>query len=118
LAAARAFTPPEFGPFHRFQDASTNELMCRTGFVGGRPDRNIAAGLFPRVKARLGPLPPGQYGIEFFPAVVQDDDVPRTATWTVGTPGVITSEDDPDVALIATRIVKRVDECDEQNRTT
>jgi hypothetical protein len=117
LAVSRTFTPREYGPFHRFQDAATNELMCTTGLIGGRPDRNIAAGLFPRVKARLGSLPAGRCGIEFFTTVAPDDDVPRTATWTIGRSDVVQSDDDPDVALIAARIVKRVDECDEQNPT-
>ena len=104
----------EYGPFHRFQDAAANELMCSTSLVGGRPDRNIAAGLFPRVKARLGSLPPSRCGIEFFTAVAPDDDVPRLPTWTIGRVGVVQSEDDPDLVLIPVRIVKRVDECDER----
>jgi hypothetical protein len=104
---------PEYGPFHRFQNADANELMCSTGLIGGRADRNIAAGLFPRVKAHLGSLPLGRCGIEFFTTVAPDDDVPRSPTWTIGRTGVIRSVDDPDVVLIAARIVKRVDECDE-----
>ncbi len=111
--AATNGIPREYGPFHRFQDASANELMCNTGLIGGRPDRNIAAGLFPRVKAHLGSLPPGRCGIEFFTTVAPDDNVPRSPTWTAGGSGVIQSEDDADVVLIAARIVKRVDECDE-----
>jgi hypothetical protein len=113
LAATR-----EYGPFHRFQDAAANELMCSTEMIGGRPDRNIAAGLFPRVKARHGPLPPGRCGIEFFTTVAPDDDVPRLPTWTIGRSGVVQSDDDPDVVLIAARITKRVDECDEQIPTS
>jgi len=100
------------GRFTGFQDAAANDQMCSTGLIGGRPDRNIAAGLFPRVKALWGPLPPGRCGLEFFTTVAPDEDVPRLPTWTIGGFGVIQSEDDPDLVLI--RIVKRVDECDER----
>lgn len=98
----------EYGPFHRFQNAEENELMCASGLVGGRVPRNIAAGLFPRVKAYEGPLPQGRSGIEFYTDVSPDDDIPHAPTWTIGREGVIWG-DDPEVVLITARIVKRVD---------
>lgn len=103
----------EYGPFHRFQNAAMNEVMCRTGLIGGKADRNIAAGLFPRVKAHPGSLPPHRCGIEFFTTVAPDDDIPRLATWTIGRPGVARLDYDPDVVVITGRIVRRVDECEE-----
>jgi hypothetical protein len=100
----------EYGPFHRLQSVGDNERSERTGMVGGRPARNIAAGLFPKVKAFEGPLPAGRSGLEFYRSVPPDPNhVPGAPVWSGPRDGVIPSPDDPDLVLIAVRIVKRVD---------
>ena len=100
----------EYGPFHRFQNEEDNERAERTGMVGGKPARNIAAGLFPKVKAYDGPLPAGRSGIEFYTAVPPDPNhVPGCPVWTGPREGIISSKDDQDLVLIAVTIVKRVD---------
>ena len=100
----------EYGPFHRLQGVEDNERAERTGMVGGRPARNIAAGLFPKVKAFEGPLPAGRSGIEFYTTVVPDrNHVPGVPVWSGPRKGVIQSAEDQDLVLIAVRIVKRVD---------
>ncbi|HUR83180.1 MAG TPA: hypothetical protein VM733_20655 [Thermoanaerobaculia bacterium] len=99
-----------YGPFHRLQSAEENELVASTGKVGGRPARNIAAGLFPKVKAYDGPLPAGFTGVEFFTGVAPDAwHVPGCPVWSGPRAGVENSIDDPDLVLIAVTIVKRVD---------
>lgn len=100
----------EHGPFHRFQNAVDNERVERTGMVGGRPARNIAAGLFPKVKAFDGPLPAGWSGIEFYTVVAPDPNhVPGVPVWSGPREGVVLSTEDPELVLIPVRIVKRVD---------
>jgi hypothetical protein len=108
--ASEVATRRPYGPFHRFQTAEENELVAATGMLGGRPARNIAAGLFPKVKAYDGVLPEGYSGIEFFTAVAPDPwHVPGCPVWSGPREGVETSVDDPDLVLIAVTIVRRVD---------
>lgn len=100
----------EYGPFHRFQSAEDNELVSSTGLLGGRPDRNIAQGLFPKVKAIEGPLPEGRRGIEFFTRIAPDrNHVPRFPVWSGPRDGVIDSKTEPDLVLIKVRITRRSD---------
>jgi hypothetical protein len=100
----------EYGPFHRFQTGADNELVSSTGFLGGRPIRNIAQGVLPRVKAHEGPLPPGRSGIEFMTTVEPDKGhPPLTAFWTGPRPGVEVRSDE-ELALISVRIIWRVDD--------
>jgi hypothetical protein len=102
--------PEEYGPFHRFQTAGDNDLVERTGRLGGRPARNIAAGFFPKVKAFEGELPTGYAGIEFYTTVPPDlRHVPGCPIWSGPRAGVEIAEDDPDLILIPVRITKRVD---------
>jgi hypothetical protein len=101
---------PPYGPYHRFQSAVANRIVAETGFLGGRPARNIAAGLYPKVKAFDGTLPYGRTGIEFFTNVPPDSGhVPNCPVWSGPREGVLASPDDPDMVLIAVTIVKRVD---------
>jgi hypothetical protein len=101
---------PSYGPYHRFQNAAANRIVAETGFLGGRPPRNIAAGLYPKVKAFEGALPEGRGGIEFFTNVPPDaGHVPKCPVWSGPREGVIPSPDEPDMVLIAVTIVKRVD---------
>lgn len=102
--------PREFGPFYRLQNTADNELVARTGMLGGYPARNIAAGLFPKVKAYEGHLPDGRAGIEFYTLVEPDPGrIPGCPVWSGPRPGVSSVESDPDIVLIAVRIVRRVD---------
>lgn len=102
--------PREFGPFYRLQNTADNELVARTGMLGGHPARNIAAGLFPKVKAYEGHLPEGRTGIEFYTSVEPDPGrIPGCPVWSGPRPGVSSVEGDPDLVLIAVRIVRRVD---------
>lgn len=73
MASRKQRATEEYGPYHRFQSAADNELVARTGLLGGRPARNIAAGLIAKVKAFTGPLPPGRKGIEFMTDVAPDE---------------------------------------------
>jgi hypothetical protein len=83
--------------------------MERTGKAGGRPMRNIGAGLIPRVKAHIGPLPPGRSGIEFTTSVDPDrGSPPGQASWSQGRLGVETLEPNELVAIRVT-ILKRQD---------
>ena len=104
------FESREFGPFYRLQNAADNELVVRTGMLGGHPARNIAAGLFPKVKAYEGHLPDGRTGIEFYTPVEPDPGrVPGCPVWSGPRSGVSSAESDPEMVLIAVRIVRRVD---------
>lgn len=95
--------------YHRFQTAELNELMEQTGRVAGRPMRNIGVGLIPRVKAHIGPLPPGRSGIEFTTSVEPDSgSPPGQASWSAARPGVETLEPNELVAIRVT-ILKRKD---------
>jgi hypothetical protein len=100
----------EHGPYYRLQTAADNELVARTGMLGGLPARNIAAGLFPKVKAYEGHLPQGRRGIEFYTTVEPDrHHVPGCPVWSGTRAGVVVSDTDADMVLIPVRIVKRVD---------
>ncbi len=71
--------------------------------------RNIGAGLIPRVKAYIGPLPAGRTGIEFTTSVEPDSGYPPgQACWSEGRPGVETLEPNELVAIRVT-ILKRQD---------
>lgn len=84
--------------------------MAATGKLGGRPARNIAAGLFPKVKAFDGPLPEGYAGIEFSTPVAPDPwHVPGCPVWSGPRDGVEIAPDDSDLVLIPVTITKRVD---------
>lgn len=84
--------------------------MCATGRVGGRPPRNVYAGAFPEVKAQDGHMEAGMVGIEFYTLVKPDKDhAPCWPKWSGRRAGVIHPADDPDLVLIAARIVRRVD---------
>jgi hypothetical protein len=84
--------------------------MGATGRVGGRAARNVYAGAFPQVKAHDGHLEAGMAGIEFYTLVKPNKDhAPCFPTWSGRRAGVIHPPDDPDLVLIAARIVKRVD---------
>ena len=73
-------------------------------------EQDIAAGLFPKVKAYEGHLPEGRTGIEFYTPVEPDPGrVPGCPVWSGPRPGVSSVENDPDLVLIAVRIVGRVD---------
>ncbi len=62
--------PHLHGPFHRRQNASQNETMVNSGYVGGVPARNIFATTTPAAKGFEGPLPSQFTGIEFYTPVV------------------------------------------------
>lgn len=110
LVRGAATEPEEYGPFHRLQTAADNELVARTETLGGRPARNIAAGLFPKVKAYEGPLPEGRTGIEFYTSVAPDPGcVPGCPVWSGPRAGVDVSDTDAEMVFIAVKIVKRVD---------
>ena len=95
--------------YHRLQSAEDNELMERTGKVGGRPMRNIFASRFPKVKAFRGPLPPGYSGIEFTTPIPPDPGTPPgLAYWSAGTPGVEVI-DQNDYVQIPVTILRRQD---------
>lgn len=84
--------------------------MERTGMLGGKPARNIAAGLFPKVKAYDGPLPAGYAGIEFFTYIPPDrGHVPGCPVWSGPRAGAWISDEDPDLIFIQVKITKRVD---------
>jgi hypothetical protein len=107
---SRTHEQEEYGPYHRFQSAAVNELVERTGLLGGHPARNIAAGFVPKVKAYEGPLPPGRAGIEFVTSVAPDlHHVPGCPVWSGPRTGVVASMEEPDLVLIPVTIVKRVD---------
>jgi hypothetical protein len=71
--------------------------------------RNIGAGLIPRVKAYVGPLPPDRPGIEFTTSVEPDrGSPPGQVSWSEGRPGVLTLDPNELVAIPVT-ILKRQD---------
>jgi hypothetical protein len=110
LAVGAPPKPEGYGPYHRLQSAADNEIVARTGQLGGYAARNIAAGLFPKVKAYEGHLPDGRFGIEFYTPVAPDrNHVPGCPIWSGPRPGVVVSDADSDMVLIEVRIVKRVD---------
>ena len=83
--------PARFGPFHRRtrSDPSENEKVVSSGEVWGRPRGNIYAGLFPAVKAWVGPLPEGFVGFEFYTDIEPDAGrSPDWPQWSEGRPGV------------------------------
>jgi hypothetical protein len=95
--------------YHRFQSAQDNAKMVETGKVGGRPRRNIYSGGPPRVKAFIGPLPPGYSGIEFTTDIPPDrGSPPGEALWAEGTAGVEVLEENELVAIAVT-FLKRQD---------
>ena len=99
---------PRYGPYHRVQGQRENDLMQRTGMVGGRAPRNIFAGAIPKVKAFAGELPPGRTGVEFWTDVRPDEGRPPSQpSWSKGQPGV--QELENDLVAIAVIITKRVD---------
>jgi hypothetical protein len=95
--------------YHRLQPPEQNELMERTQQVGGRPMRNIDAGLIPRVKAYIGALPAGRSGIEFTTSIEPDrGSPPGQVSWSEGRPGVLTLEPN-ELVVISVTILKRQD---------
>lgn len=83
--------------------------MERSGRIGGRPMRNIGAGVFPRVKAFIGPLPADRSGIEFETSIPPDPgSPPGQAFWSQGQPGVETIEAN-ELVMIPVKILKRQD---------
>lgn len=110
MAVGSTTQPEGYGPYYRLQSAADNEIVERTGKLGGFAARNIAAGLFPKVKAYEGRLPEGRSGIEFYTSVAPDPHhVPGCPVWSGPRAGVVVSDADSDMVLIAVRIVKRVD---------
>ena len=100
----------EYGPYWRYQSKELNDLMWNSQHVGGRPRRNVCVGTIPEVKAHDGHLEEGMSGIEFHTLVRPNKNhVPCEPTWSGTRPGIIHPKDDPDLVLIAARIVKRVD---------
>lgn len=103
-----------YGPFYRLQDISQNELMESSSMVGGKPARNIYAGLHPEVKAFIGSLPNNRSGIEFYTDVEPNhynryNAVGEIAYWTEGYPGVVIINSAEEIVGIPAKIVKRVD---------
>jgi hypothetical protein len=103
-----------YGPFHRFQSKVDNQRMEESGMVGGKAPRNIYSGGRPKVKAYVGPLPPGRTGIEFFSATPPSPQTPpRSAEWPQGNPGVEDLGADPvdgeEIVGIRVMITRRVD---------
>ena len=100
----------QYGPYHRFQNRDQNELVARTGLLGGRSRRNIYAGLIPAVKAYEGSLPQGYSGIEFYTNVAPDrGGVPGQATWSGKRPGII-HDSTEELVYIAVKIEMQVDD--------
>ena len=98
--------PGRFGPYHRLQSKVWNELMSRTGHIGGRVP---FGGRRPTVQAFEGPLPEDQAGIEFWTEVRPDPGgVPGQARWTLSRPGVL-SREGGEVAAIPAKITRRRD---------
>ncbi|MBV8517757.1 MAG: hypothetical protein JO197_10200 [Acidobacteria bacterium] len=95
--------------YHRIQGRELNELMQRTGKVGGRRMRNIGSGILPRVKAYDGPLPPECTGIEFTTEVEPySGSIPGKPTWRQGDAGVEVAELN-ELVLIPVTIIRRQD---------
>lgn len=89
--------------YYRLQGRELNELMERTGMVGGKPARWSH---IPKVKAFVGRLE-DRFGIEFTTEVEPDEGTaPHLATWSQGRPGVITLENDV-VAIPVTVTARR-----------
>lgn len=100
-----------YGPFHRLQWAALNELMEKSGMVGGKAARNIfGGGGTPAVKAFDGALPPNKTGIEFYTEVKPTSGVPGGVIWWYrGSPGVVLIDADNEIVGIPIMITKRVD---------
>jgi hypothetical protein len=96
--------PARFGPFHRLQSKVWNDLMSRSGLIGGRVP---FGGRQPTVQAYEGSLPDDQPGIEFWTDVEPDPGgVPGQARWSLDRPGVL-SREGGEVAAIPAKISKR-----------
>src|SRR5213075_3431015 len=100
--------PNEYGPFHRLQCPHVNELMCRTGKIGG--DRSYGVG-FRHVHAHRGPLEDHLGGIEFWTTIPPYRHAPpMLAYWNEGASGVeLLVLPDRELVAIPATIVKRVD---------
>jgi hypothetical protein len=95
-------SPARFGPFHRrtHVNPSENQKVAASGMVWGRPRGNMYAGLYPAVKAWLGPLPEGIVGFEFYTNVEPDPGrAPDWPQWSEGRPGVVSLERNELVAI-------------------
>ena len=76
--------------------------MMETGKVGGRPAWHSD---IPKVKAFVGPLPPGRSGIEFTTEIVPDEGCPPGhAYWSEGRTGIEVLETNELVAIAVTMI--------------
>lgn len=94
--------PARFGPFHRrsHHNPAENELISASSMIWGKPRGNYFAGLFPRVKAWEGPLPPDIVGVEFYTDIAPDPwSPPGWPEWTQGRPGVIILDEGELVAI-------------------
>jgi hypothetical protein len=103
--------PARFGPFHRrtHRDPSENDKVAASGEIWGRRRGNIYAGLFPAVKAWVGPLPDGYIGFEFYTDVEPDSNQPpNSPQWSEGRAGVRVIEKGELVA-ISVIVTKRQD---------
>lgn len=84
-----------FGPYHRSIDPpDVIEKIKSSGELWGRSPRNIFSSDIPKVKAYVGPLPPGQTGFEFETDTPPDrGSHPDKPLWSNGRPGVKIEED-------------------------
>jgi RHS repeat-associated protein len=80
-----------YGPFHRRQTSSMNQLMVSSGLIGGKTPRG---GFKPAVQAWNGPLPDDFTGLEFYTTIKPSSATPAWSYWHEGHPGVIIINDD------------------------
>ncbi len=100
--------PGEYRPFHRLQCPHVNDLMCRSGRIGGGASYGVG---LTRVHAFTGPLPDHLGGIEFWTPVKPFPHSPKgQAFWNAGDGGVGELDvGDRSLAAIPATIVKRID---------
>ena len=94
-----------YGPFHRLrsptQSDATAKLQVQSQEIWGRPRRGSD---IPQVQSYVGPLPPGERGIEFYTHVPPDRDVaPGQARWTGPRPGVTILDDFARISVVITK---------------
>ena len=96
---------PRYGPFHRLQSptqtADDTREQVRTGEVWGRPARHRD---IPKVKAYVGPLPPGRKGVEFRTAALPDaGSPPEKIFWTGPRDGVRVEDGYAKITIVVVR---------------
>ena len=87
-----------YGPFYRVPlNASEVTAIQQSGLIGGGRARGFYQTEFPTVKAKLGPLPEGSQGYQFYTTVKPTSvspygTAPGEARWYTTSEGVISGE--------------------------